>query len=218
MSISPEAQAAVAEILTAAKVVPVLTIETLESAVPLARALVDGGMATLEITLRTPVAVDAAKAIKAQVSGAVVGLGTVRTPADVALGAEVGAEFLVSPGSTPALLEAAAASPIPLVPGVATASEVMEALNRGFTVQKFFPAGAAGGRSMLKAFSGPFSEVRFCPTGGIGEADASSWLALSNVLAVGGSWPCPMDRVANGDWEGISAIAERTMAGLLPAR
>lgn len=206
------ARSDLAALFDRARVIPVITIDHIEDAVPLARALVAGGVDTLEVTLRTAAGAEAARAIMAEVPDAVVGLGTVLRSADVALGLEMGAAFLVSPGATPALLDAAAATAAPLVPGIATASEVMAALERGFTMQKFFPAAGAGGPAALKGFAGPFPGVRFCPTGGIAEQAAPEWLALPNVVAVGGSWLCPRDAVRAQDWDTITAIAARTHA------
>ena len=198
-------------------IIPVLTIERLEDAVPLARALVAGGVRTLEITLRTPVAIESAKAIMAHVPEAVVGIGTVLNADDLARAEGIGARFGISPGATPDLLQAAAASALPFAPGIATASELMLALAHGFNLVKFFPAEQSGGIKALRALAGPFPDVRFCPTGGIGEANAASWLAEPNVVAVGGSWLCPAADVRSGNWAGITAICNRTMKLLKPA-
>jgi 2-dehydro-3-deoxyphosphogluconate aldolase/(4S)-4-hydroxy-2-oxoglutarate aldolase len=201
-------------LLTNARVVPVLTIERVADAVPLARALVAGGVRTLEITLRTKAAVEAAKAVIAEVPAAIVGIGTVLSVADFERAQALGARFTVSPGATRELLDAAAASDVPLLPGVATASEIMRARERGFDVLKFFPAEQAGGITMLRAWNGPFPDLTFCPTGGIGEANAAQWLAEPMVLAVGGSWICPSAAVRAGDWSGITAMCEATMKSL----
>ena len=195
----------------AARVVPVLTIERVEDAVPLARALVKGGVHTLEVTLRTPAAVDAAKAIIAEVPDAIVGIGTILNGDDLSRAEAMGARFGISPGATPELLKAAAASPLPFAPGIATASELMAALAHGFDLVKFFPAEPSGGIKALRALAGPFPQARFCPTGGIGEANASAWLAEPNVVAVGGSWLCPAAEIRSGNWAGITAICDRTM-------
>lgn len=200
--------------LIAAKVVPVLTIERVADAVPLARALVAGGVRTLEITLRTAAAIDAAKAVIAEVPEAIVGIGTVLSAADFERARKLGARFTVSPGATPALLGAAAQSDLPLLPGVATASEVMQARDYGFDTLKFFPAEQAGGRAMLRAWAGPFPDLRVCPTGGITEANAAEWLGEPSVLAVGGSWICSAASVRAGDWAGITAMCARTMKSL----
>jgi len=211
VSADPSRQEHLADLFRTAKIIPVITIERAENAVPLARALVAGGLRCLEITLRTPAAAEAAKAIVTNVPEAVVGVGTVLTPRDLALAREIRARFALSPGATPELLDAAAAGDLPFVPGVATPSELMAALARGLDVVKFFPAVPAGGVSALRALAGPFPQARFCPTGGVGEANVAEWLALSNVVAVGGSWLTPPDEIARGDW---SAVTERTRQNL----
>jgi 2-dehydro-3-deoxyphosphogluconate aldolase / (4S)-4-hydroxy-2-oxoglutarate aldolase len=198
-------------------VIPVLTIERLEDAVPLARALVAGGVRTLEVTLRTPVAIEAAKAIIAEVPEAIIGIGTILSAADLSQAERLGARFGISPGATPELLRAAAESALPFAPGIATASELMQALAHGFGLVKFFPAEQAGGIKALRALGGPFPQVRFCPTGGIGDANAATWLAEPNVLAVGGSWLCPPAEVRAGNWAGITAMCERAMKSLKAA-
>jgi 2-dehydro-3-deoxyphosphogluconate aldolase/(4S)-4-hydroxy-2-oxoglutarate aldolase len=200
-----------------ARVIPVLTIERLEDAVPLARALVAGGVRTLEVTLRTPVAIDAAKAMIAEVPEAIIGIGTIVNAADLSQAERLGARFGISPGATPELLRAAAQSALPFAPGVATASELMQALAHGFGLVKFFPAEQAGGIKALRALGGPFPHARFCPTGGIGDANAASWLAEPNVVAVGGSWLCPPAEVRAGNWAGITAMCERAMKSLKAA-
>jgi 2-dehydro-3-deoxyphosphogluconate aldolase/(4S)-4-hydroxy-2-oxoglutarate aldolase len=197
-----------------ARVVPVLTIERVEDAVPLARALVKGGVRTLEVTLRTPVAVDAAKAIIAEVPNAIVGIGTILDADDLARVGSLGAKFGISPGATPELLKAAAASTLPFAPGIATASELMAALAHGFDLVKFFPAEPSGGIKALRALAGPFPQAKFCPTGGIGEANAAAWLGEPNVVAVGGSWLCPAVEIRSGNWAGITAICDRSMKSL----
>ncbi len=202
---------AIVQLLTAARVIPVLTIERVEDAVPLARALVAGGVRTLEITLRTDAAVAAAKAIIADVPDAIVGIGTILTPDDLAEAVSLGARFGVSPGATPELLDAAAKSDLPFLPGVATASEVMQAQARGFNTLKFFPAEQSGGIAMLRALAGPFPQMRFCPTGGIGAANAATWVAEPNVLAVGGSWLCPAADIRAGNWPVITARCAEAM-------
>ena len=198
-------------------VIPVLTIERLEDAVPLARALVAGGVGMLEVTLRTPVAIKAAKAIMANVPEAVVGVGTILSVDDLARAEEIGALFGISPGATPELLKAAATSGLPFAPGIATASELMQALAHGFGLVKFFPAEQSGGIKALRALAGPFPDARFCPTGGIGEANAAAWLAEPNVVAVGGSWLCPAAYIRSGNWSGITAMCEQAMKSLKPA-
>jgi 2-dehydro-3-deoxyphosphogluconate aldolase/(4S)-4-hydroxy-2-oxoglutarate aldolase len=194
-----------------ARVVPVLTIHRLEDAVPLARALVAGGVRVLEVTLRTEAAVEAAKAIIAHVPEAIVGIGTILDAHDLARAEDLGAKFGISPGATPELLKAAASSKLPFAPGIATASELMAALANGFDLVKFFPAEPAGGIKALRALAGPFPQAKFCPTGGIGETNAPSWLAEPNVVAVGGSWLCQAADIKSGNWAGITAMCERTV-------
>ncbi len=198
------------ELLRLAPVIPVITIERVEDAVPLARALVSGGLRLLEITLRTAAGRDAAAAIIAEVPEAVVGIGTVLTPQDLARSHDLGARFALSPGATPELLDAAAASDLPFMPGVATASELMAAFARGFDIVKFFPAVPAGGVAALKALGGPFPQVRFCPTGGVSEDNAAEWLALPNVVVVGGSWLTPASEIRGGAWDRITERARRS--------
>ena len=210
-------QEQLAAIFKSATVIPVLTIERLEDAVPLARALVAGGVRVLEVTLRTPVAADAAKAMIAEVPDAIVGIGTILNADDLARARALGAKFGISPGATPELLKAAAASDLPFAPGIATASELMQALAAGFDLVKFFPAEQAGGIKALRALAGPFPNIRVCPTGGIGEANAASWLAEPNVVAVGGSWLCPAADIRSGNWAGITAMCARAMKSLKPA-
>jgi len=190
-------------ILEAAPVIPVLVIERVEDAAPIARALVEGGLPVLEVTLRTPAALDAIRAMK-EVEGALVGAGTVLNPRLFEEAVEAGSEFVVSPGLTRALGEAAADSPVPLLPGVASASDIMRALNLGFSRLKFFPATTSGGIPALKAFGSVFGGVRFCPTGGITLETAPDWLALPAVACVGGSWLVPAGAAADPE-----AIRER---------
>jgi 2-dehydro-3-deoxyphosphogluconate aldolase/(4S)-4-hydroxy-2-oxoglutarate aldolase len=210
-------QEKLADLVRSATVIPVLTIERLEHAVPLARALVAGGVRMLEVTLRTPVAIEAAKAMIAEVPDAIVGIGTILNGDDLKRAEALGAKFGISPGATPELLKAAAASDLPFAPGIATASELMQALAHGFDLVKFFPAEQSGGIKALRALAGPFPNVRVCPTGGIGEANAASWLAEPNVLAVGGSWLCPAADIRSGNWAGISAMCAKAMKSLKPA-
>ena len=184
---------------------------------PLAKALVAGGVRVLEVTLRTPVAIEAAKAIMAEVPEAIVGIGTILNAGDLARAQALGAQFGISPGATPELLKAAAASALPFAPGIATASELMQALAHGFDLVKFFPAEQAGGIKALRALAGPFADARFCPTGGIGQANAVEWLSEPNVVAVGGSWLCPAADIRSGNWAGITAICVQTMKSLKPA-
>ncbi|MCP1757203.1 bifunctional 4-hydroxy-2-oxoglutarate aldolase/2-dehydro-3-deoxy-phosphogluconate aldolase [Bradyrhizobium elkanii] len=207
----------IAELIRQATVIPVLTIERLEDAVPLAKALVAGGVRTLEVTLRTAVAVEAARAIIAGVPEAIVGIGTILNGDDLARAEALGAKFGISPGATPELLTAAASSRLPFAPGIATASELMQALAHGFDVVKFFPAEQAGGIKALRALAGPFPQVRVCPTGGVSEANAATWLAEPNVLAVGGSWLCPAADIRAGNWAGITAMCVTAMKTLKAA-
>ncbi len=196
--------AALEAILVPARIVPVLTIDRAEDGVPLARALVAGGVKVLEVTFRTEAAADAARAIIAEVPDATVGMGTVLNGDDLHRARALGARFAVSPGATPELLNVAAASDLPLLPGVATPSEVMQAQAKGFNLLKFFPAEQAGGIAMLRALAGPFPGTRFCPTGGIGAGNAASWLAEPNVIAIGSSWLCPASDVRAANWEVIT--------------
>ena len=196
-------------LLAHAPVVPVITIERVENAVPLARALVAGGIAAIEITLRTPAARKAAAEIIRHVPDAVVGIGTVLSPADFADAERLGAKFIVSPGSTPELLAAAARSDLPFLPGIQTASDLMSCLAHGFGIVKFFPAVPAGGIPALRALAGPFPDTRFCPTGGIGEANASDWLREPNVIAIGGSWIAPDSDIRGGKWDAITEQARK---------
>ncbi len=199
------------EICRLAPVVPVIVVEDLAHAVPLARALVAGGLPALEVTLRTPVALDAIRAM-AEVPGGVVGAGTLLTPADVKAAKAAGAMFGVSPGATDRLLDACAEWDLPLLPGAATATEIMSLLEKGYTVQKFFPAEQAGGAAYLKSIGSPIPQVKFCPTGGIGLKNAMDYLSLGNILCVGGSWVAPKDAMASGDWATITRLAAEAKA------
>ncbi len=201
------------EVFAQGPVVPVMVIKDLAHAVPLARALVAGGIRVLEITLRTPVAVAAIREIARSVPEAVVGAGTVTTAEELAAVSEAGAVFAISPGLTPELLDAANQGDIGLIPGIATVSELMTGMQRGYTHFKFFPAEAAGGIPMLKAIAGPFPKVVFCPTGGIGVENYRDYLALGNVACVGGSWVAPSEAVAQGDWGRISQLAREAVQG-----
>lgn len=194
-------------ILGLAPVIPVLRIERAADAVPMARALVQGGLRVLEITLRTPAAWDAIAAVCREVPEAVVGAGTVTRPDELDRARGAGAAFAVSPGATPALLDAARRAGLPYLPGVMTPSEVMAAREEGFTDLKLFPAAQADGQGLLKALAGPFPEVRFCPTGGITRQSCRDYLALENVACVGGSWLVPDEAVAAGDWARIAELA-----------
>jgi 2-dehydro-3-deoxyphosphogluconate aldolase / (4S)-4-hydroxy-2-oxoglutarate aldolase len=193
-------------------VVPVLVVEDAASAVPLARALVAGGLKAIEITLRTPAALEAVRRVANEVEGAVAGAGTILNAAQFEQAVAAGSQFIVSPGSTPALLDAAAGSPVPLLPGAATASEAMVLREKGYGVLKFFPAEQAGGAAYLKALSSPLAGTLFCPTGGISLANAKDYLTLPNVVCVGGSWVAPKELVAREDWAGITRLAAEAAA------
>ena len=203
------------EIFALAPVIPVITIADARQALPLARALVAGGLRAIEITLRTDAAVEAARAIIAEVPQAVVGIGTVLTPQDLERASRLGAAFAVSPGVTPDLLAATNASDVPFAPGIQTPSDLIACVNCGFDLVKFFPAVPAGGLAALNALAGPFPHVRYCPTGGIGEANAREWLAHPKVVAVGGSWVAPSADVSSGAWSTIEQRA-RAAAALAP--
>ena len=205
------------DILATGPVLPVVVIDDPAHAVPLAKAMVAGGLRAIEITLRTEHALAAVRAIAAEVPDAIPGVGTVLTPADFDAAAAAGARFAISPGATPALLDAARAGALPYVPAVATASELMNVMAAGFTVAKFFPAAQAGGVEALKALGGPFPAMRFCPTGGIDQQSALSYLALPNVLCVGGSWIAPRATIAAGDFGKIEQLA-RAASALRAAR
>ncbi|GAB2503964.1 bifunctional 4-hydroxy-2-oxoglutarate aldolase/2-dehydro-3-deoxy-phosphogluconate aldolase [Lysobacter humi (ex Lee et al. 2017)] len=216
MNWTPETRAArVDALLSKAPVLPVLAIADVDDAVPLARTLVEAGLPVLEITLRTPAALGAIDAIVRQVPEACVGVGTVLRAEDLRAAAEAGAVFAISPGTTPALYEAAELTAMAFIPAIATASELMVAMERGYRRFKFFPAEPAGGIGALRAFAGPFPEARFCPTGGIDAAKAPAYLALTNAMTVGGSWMVPGDALAARDWARIGALA-REAAALRP--
>ncbi|PWG18233.1 bifunctional 4-hydroxy-2-oxoglutarate aldolase/2-dehydro-3-deoxy-phosphogluconate aldolase [Salibaculum griseiflavum] len=200
-----------AKVCNLAPVVPVLVIDDAASAADLARALIKGGLPALEVTLRTPAALDAIREMAA-VEGGVVGAGTLLTADDVERAKEAGATFGVSPGATNRLLDACEANDLPLLPGAATATEAMALLERGYHVQKFFPAEANGGAKALKAIGAPIPQVKFCPTGGVSLANAPDYLSLSNTLCVGGSWVAPAQLVKAGDWAGITALAAEAAA------
>ena len=200
---------AIDAILSRAPVLPVLAIERLEDAVPLARALVEGGLPVLEVTLRTAAALAAIRRIVDEVPAAIVGAGTVLTAADLDAVAAAGATFAISPGATDALYTAARDASIPWIPAIATASELMRGLEHGHRRFKFFPAEAAGGVTALKAFAGPFPQAKFCPTGGIDADSAPRYRALANVITVGGSWMVPKDALQSRDWRRITALARQ---------
>jgi 2-dehydro-3-deoxyphosphogluconate aldolase/(4S)-4-hydroxy-2-oxoglutarate aldolase len=200
------------DILSLAPVIPVVIIEDIEHAVPLARALVAGGLPVIEITLRTALGLEAIRRIAAEVPGAVVGVGTVLTPAQLNKSIESGARFAVSPGATPAILDAAAGGTIPLLPGIATASEAMTLIERGYRFAKFFPAEPAGGAAYLNALASPLPQLKFCPTGGITLESAPRYLKLPNVVCVGGSWMVGRAAIAAADWTGITQTATQAAA------
>jgi 2-dehydro-3-deoxyphosphogluconate aldolase/(4S)-4-hydroxy-2-oxoglutarate aldolase len=195
------------QIMLTSPVIPVIVINDMDDAVPLAQALVSGGLKVLEVTLRTDLGLAAITKIKQAIPEAIVGAGTVITPADVEKSVAAGAEFLVSPGCTAALIDAALDNAVPLLPGVATPSEAMTLLGRGIAHMKFFPAQAAGGIPMLKSIAGPLPQLKFCPTGGITEANAPDFLALANVLCVGGTWMLDKALIEARDWAGIEQKA-----------
>ncbi|WP_208349039.1 bifunctional 4-hydroxy-2-oxoglutarate aldolase/2-dehydro-3-deoxy-phosphogluconate aldolase [Pseudaestuariivita rosea] len=195
------------QICAMAPVIPVLVIDDISHARPLAEALVAGGLPVLEVTLRTPAALEAIREM-AQVQGGIVGAGTLLTPADITAAKEAGATFGVSPGATDKLLDACEEADLPLLPGAATATEAMRLLERGYSMQKFFPAEASGGIPALKAIGAPIPQVTFCPTGGVTPQNAPDYLALSNTICVGGSWVAPKDKLIAGDWSGIQDLAQ----------
>ncbi|WP_218240315.1 bifunctional 4-hydroxy-2-oxoglutarate aldolase/2-dehydro-3-deoxy-phosphogluconate aldolase [Comamonas fluminis] len=206
------AQLTALSIMRDAPVIPVIVLNKVEHAVPMAEALVAGGIRVLEVTLRTPQGLACIEAIAKAVPQAIVGAGTVRSAADAAAAAQVGARFAVSPGYTSKLGQACRDLGLPLLPGVATSSEIMAAMEDGLSELKFFPAVQSGGIQMLKAWQGPFGDVRFCPTGGISPANAAEFLALSNVVCVGGSWLVPSSAVEAGNWSQITDLAKATHA------
>ncbi len=200
------------DVLNAGPVVPVIVIKHIEQAVPLAKALMEGGVKVLEVTLRSAAAIEAIRLLSREVPEAIVGAGTVASRDDLAAVTEAGAVFAISPGLTPSLLEAANQGPIALIPGIATASELMLGMEMGYTAFKFFPAEAAGGVPMLKSIGGPFPHVTFCPTGGVSQANFNAYLALANVACVGGSWIVPSRDIETGNWEAITRLAAEAVA------
>jgi 2-dehydro-3-deoxyphosphogluconate aldolase / (4S)-4-hydroxy-2-oxoglutarate aldolase len=200
------------DVMQDAPVIPVIVLNDVNHAVPMARALVAGGIRMLEVTLRTPVALECIERIAKEVPEAVVGAGTVRTPAEAQAAARAGARFAVSPGFTNAVGQACRDHGLPLLPGVATGSEIMMASEAGYKQLKFFPAMQAGGPAMLKAWSGPFFDVKFCPTGGVSVSNAKEFLSLPNVICVGGSWLVPADALVAGDWVRITSLAAQVGA------
>ena len=207
MAVNPMSPLTALQVMQDAPVIPVIVLHDVAHAVPLARALLAGGIRMLEVTLRTPQALACIEAIAREVPEAVAGAGTLRNAADARAAQAAGAQFAVSPGFTESLSQACADLKLPLLPGVATSSEVMAVLETGHTECKFFPAVQAGGLPMLKAWQGPFADVRFCPTGGITAESAPQFLALSNVVCVGGSWLLPAEAIEQGDWARITRLA-----------
>ena len=207
MAVKPDTPLTALQVMQDAPVIPVIVLHDVAHAVPMARALVAGGIRMLEVTLRTPQALACMEAIAREVPEAVLGAGTVRSAADAAAAARAGARFAVSPGYTRGLGQACRDLGLPLLPGVATGSEIMQAQEDAYTELKFFPAMQAGGPALLKAWAGPFFDVKFCPTGGVTPANAAELLALPNVACVGGSWLVPADALAKGDWARIEALA-----------
>lgn len=209
---TPQEQSLVTRAICArAPIIPVLVLDDVACAPALAKALVAGGLPALEVTLRTAAALDAIRAM-ADVEGGIVGAGTLLTPADIRAAKDAGATFGVSPGATPRLVAAAAEIGLPLLPGAATASEVMALWEQGYDMLKFFPAEAAGGVAALKSIGAPIPQVGFCPTGGITTENAASYLALPNVICAGGSWVAPKAKITAGDWAGITALARAAAA------
>ncbi|MFM7024464.1 MAG: bifunctional 4-hydroxy-2-oxoglutarate aldolase/2-dehydro-3-deoxy-phosphogluconate aldolase [Limnohabitans sp.] len=207
MAVTKTTKLSALHVMQDAPVIPVIVLHDVAHAVPMARALVAGGIRMLEVTLRTPQALACMEAIAREVSGAVVGAGTVRSATDAAAAARAGAQFAVSPGYTRAVGQACRDHGLSLLPGVATGSEIMMAQEDGYTELKFFPAMQAGGPAMLKAWAGPFFDVKFCPTGGVTPGNAAEFLSLPNVACVGGSWLVPTEALVQGDWARIEALA-----------
>jgi 2-dehydro-3-deoxyphosphogluconate aldolase/(4S)-4-hydroxy-2-oxoglutarate aldolase len=202
------------DVLNAGPVMPVMVIKNLEDAVPLAKALVAGGIKVLEITLRTPIALEAIRLISQEVKEAIVGVGTITTPEQLKAAEDAGAVFAISPGLTPALLQAAKEGNIALIPGISTLSELMVGMEAGLDHFKFFPAEAAGGIPMLKAIAGPIPQVTFCPTGGISPENYNAYLSLNNVACVGGSWLVPEDAVKEKNWSKVTELAKLAIANV----
>ena len=201
------------EIFAAGPVVPVLVINDVEKAVPLAKALMEGGIKVLEVTLRTPAAIDVIKRIAQEVPDSLIDAGTVTNAQQLKAVVEAGAKFAISPGMTADLLKAGMDSEIPLIPGISSTSDLMKGKDAGYTHMKFFPAEASGGVKAIKSISGPFPDVTFCPTGGIGPNNYNDYLALNNVKCVGGSWLAPDDAIESGDWARITQLAKEAVAG-----
>lgn len=209
----PQNTEALLPVMTGQPVIPVIVLDDAKDAVPMAKALVAGGLPAIEITLRTDAALESIRRVAAEVPDALVGAGTILNAAQFDEAVEAGSKFIVSPGLTPELVDAAEGSPVPLLPGAVTSSEIMAALEDGYSLLKFFPAEQAGGAAYLKSLSSPFGGVKFCPTGGVSATNAADYLSLPNVLCVGGSWVAPKDAVAAGDWDRVTALAKEA-AGL----
>lgn len=208
----PHWRIAPSELFQLTPIVPVMVIDRLEDAEPMGRALFNAGISLFEVTLRTPIALEAIQLLREKIPQAIVGVGTITTTEELKAATQAGAQFAISPGITPALLKAGKESEIPLIPGVATVSEVMQAMGAGYTHLKFFPAEAAGGVAMLKAISGPLPNIRFCPTGGIHQGNFLDYLALQNVLCVGGSWILPQALIEQKNWSDLEALASASVA------
>ncbi|WP_076413853.1 bifunctional 4-hydroxy-2-oxoglutarate aldolase/2-dehydro-3-deoxy-phosphogluconate aldolase [Shewanella sp. UCD-KL12] len=202
------------DIFKRSPIVPVMVINRIEDAVPLAKALVAGGISVLEVTLRTPCALEAIAKIAKEVPDALVGAGTILNEEQLQQAVDAGAQFVITPGATPSLLKAAMAGTTPLIPGVASISEVMTGMSLGYKNFKFFPAEASGGVNALKAFSGPLADIRFCPTGGITPSSYRDYLALKNVDCIGGSWIAPTDAMEQGDWARITELCKEAINGI----
>ncbi len=202
------------DIFNRSPIVPVMVINKIEDAVPLAKALVAGGISVLEVTLRTSCALEAITKIAKEVPEALVGAGTILNEEQLQQAVDAGAQFVITPGATPSLLKAAMAGTVPLIPGVASISEVMTGMSLGYTNFKFFPAEASGGVNALKAFSGPLADIRFCPTGGITPSSYKDYLALKNVDCIGGSWIAPTDAMEQGDWARITQLCKDAISGI----
>lgn len=202
-----------AEVFASGPVVPVLVVQDVETAVPLAKALMKGGIKVLEVTLRTPAALDVIRVIAQEVPDALIGAGTVTNAQQLKEVIEAGAKFAISPGMTSDLLEAGINASIPLIPGISSISDLMKAKDAGYTHLKFFPAEASGGVKAIKSISGPFPDMTFCPTGGIGLGNYKDYLALKSVACVGGSWVAPDDAIANGEWDKITELAAEAVKG-----
>jgi 2-dehydro-3-deoxyphosphogluconate aldolase/(4S)-4-hydroxy-2-oxoglutarate aldolase len=208
----PQNTDALLPIMTGQTVIPVIVLDDAKDAVPLARALVAGGLPAIEITLRTGAALESIRRVAAEVPDAVVGAGTILNARQFDEAVEAGSKFIVSPGLSPELIDAAGGGPVPLLPGAVTSSEIMAALEEGYSLLKFFPAEQAGGAAYLKSLSSPFGGVKFCPTGGVSVGNATDYLSLPNVLCVGGSWVAPKDAVMAGDWARITALSKEAAA------